>query len=78
MVDRNKSNQNCERRCEMTIVFVFKNGFELRMKCTNFDASCNSITGRMVDFGADGVTENKPIDINYDELICVYREGGAE
>lgn len=67
----------------MTIVFVFKNGFELRMKCKNFNASTNNLTGRMFKFSADGITDNKPIDINYDELICVYRvmsdeEGGAE
>lgn len=57
----------------MTIVFVFKNGFKLRMRCKIFKASSNNLTGRMFGFRTDGVTENKPIDINYDELICVYR-----
>lgn len=56
----------------MTIVFVFKNGFELRMKCREFTLQRN-VLGEVSGYEAKGITENKPIEFDFDNVLCVYR-----
>ena len=58
---------------EMTIVIVFKNGYELRTKCKSIKTSRDNLTGRITNISYEGITENKPLDINFDEIICIYR-----
>ena len=57
----------------MTIVIVFKNGYELRTKCKNVKITTDNLTGRVTNISYEGITENKPLDINFDEIICIYR-----
>ena len=57
----------------MTIVIVFKNGYELRTKCENVKITRDNLTGRITNISYEGITENKPLDINFDEIICIYR-----
>ena len=57
----------------MTIVIVFKNGYELRTKCKNVETTRSNITGRIINIRYDDIKENKPLDINFDEVFCVYR-----
>lgn len=57
----------------MTIVIVFKNGYELRTKCKSTEISRDNLTGRITNINYEGITENKPLDINFDEIICIYR-----
>lgn len=56
----------------MTIRFLFKNGHHVDMKCTDFVAKFG-IDGNMVGYNAKGITENKIIDIDLNELVCVFR-----
>jgi len=56
----------------MTIVFVFKNGFELRMKCKDFLLNRNAL-GMVTGYEAKGVTENKPIEFHIEDVLCIYR-----
>lgn len=56
----------------MTIVFVFRNGFELRMKCGEFSLTRNSL-GVVTGYEAKGATENKPIEFNFNDVLCIYR-----
>lgn len=56
----------------MTICFVFKNGFELKMKCDKFSVTRNGLD-QLTGYNAEGITENKPIDMNLSEVICIYR-----
>ena len=56
----------------MTIVFVFKNGFELRMKCRDFLLHQNGL-GIVTGYEAKDVTENKPIWFDIKDVLCVYR-----
>lgn len=58
---------------EMTIVIVFKNGYELRTKCENVETTTNSKTGRIVSIKYNDIKENQPLDINCDEVLCIYR-----
>lgn len=57
----------------MTIVIVFKNGYELRTKCKSVKITRDNLTGRITNVNYEGITENKPLDINFDEVICIYR-----
>ena len=57
----------------MTIVIVFKNGYELKTKCESLDIEKDKLTGRVTHINFHGVTENKPIDIDFDEILCIYR-----
>lgn len=53
----------------MTIVIVFKNGYELRTKCESVETTRSDLT----DISYQGIEENKPLYINFDEVLCVYR-----
>ena len=44
----------------MTIVIVFKNGYELRTKCKSIKTSRDNLTGRITNISYEGITENKP------------------
>ena len=56
----------------MTIVFAFKNGFELRMKCKEFSLIRNCLDV-VTGYEAKGITENKPIEFNFEDVLCIYR-----
>lgn len=56
----------------MTIVIVFKSGYELKVKCEESTLS-RDIDGVITNIKFKGVTENKPLDINFDEVACIYR-----
>ena len=57
----------------MTIAIVFKNGFELRTKCEEIETTRNNLTGRITNISYKGIKENKPIEVNLDEVTCIYR-----
>ena len=57
----------------MTIVIVFKNGYELKTKCKDLEVTRNNLSGRITNLSYKDVTENKPIDVNFDEVLCMYR-----
>lgn len=57
----------------MTIVIVFKNGYELRTKCESVDLTRDNLTGRITNISYKGITENKLLDIDFDEILCIYR-----
>lgn len=56
----------------MTIVFVFKNGFELKMKCKDFLLHRNGLD-MVTGYEAKSVTENKPIEFDFEDVLCIYR-----
>ena len=56
----------------MTIVFVFKNGFELRMKCREFSLNRNGL-GMVIGYEAKDITENKLIEFDIKDVLCIYR-----
>ena len=67
----------------MTVVFVFKNGYELKVKCEYITLTTSNLTGRITGYQMDDIDSNKPLYIDIDEIICVYRvmadeEGSAK
>ena len=57
----------------MTVVIAFKNGYELKMNCEEINATRDKLTGRITGITYDGVTENKPLDVDFNEVLCIYR-----
>lgn len=62
----------------MTIVFRFRDGFELPVECESFECSTNSMTGQISNYKIKGITDNKPLFVSLDDVICVWRKGGDE
>lgn len=58
----------------MTVVFVFKNGYELKVKCENFTLTVHSLTGQITGYEMDGIKDNKLLYVDFSEILCVYRE----
>ena len=56
----------------MTICFVFKGGYMLKTKCKDFSVKRN-ILGEVIDCEFTETTENLPIELNFEELACIYR-----
>ena len=62
----------------MTITILFKNGKEISTKCDSVDCERNTKTGRITHLKFDGITENKIIDLDFDEVIAIYRKFSDE
>lgn len=62
----------------MTITILFRNGKELSIKCDSVDAERNTITGRVVNLHFKGIEENKIIDLDFNEIIAIYRKVSDE
>ena len=56
----------------MTIVIMFKNGKELRMKCKSFNVKSN-IANVLTGWEYTGAIENAVTWISMDEVMCIYR-----
>lgn len=57
---------------KMTIVIMFRNGTEFRMKCDELNIKKNSL-GQLAEITYDGLIENKPIWFDLREVLCIYR-----
>ena len=62
----------------MTIVFRFRDGFELPVECKSFECSTNSMTGQISNYKIKGITDNRPLFISLDDVICIWRKGGEQ
>lgn len=56
----------------MTIVFVFKNGEKLKAKCEEFSIT-TGYASKLTGYEMNGITENKPIYIDMENIQCIYR-----
>ena len=56
----------------MTICFMFKGGYTLKTKCKDFSVKRNTL-GEVIDCEFKGITENVLIDLDFEELVCIYR-----
>lgn len=61
----------------MKIIIVFKNLFSLTVTCEEFNITRNGL-GCVVGYEFNGIKDRKPLFINVDDVICVYRNFEAE
>lgn len=57
----------------MTIRIILKNGVEFSLQCEEFNLERDKLTGTMVGWSAKGITENKPIYIDMNQIAAVVR-----
>lgn len=57
---------------EMTIRIVLKNGVVFDVKCTEFTLKRDGI-GNVVGYDIKGITENKPIYVNLEQVAAIVR-----
>lgn len=57
----------------MTIVIMFKNGKELRIKCENVSVKRSCYDNEIFSLKFTKPTENKPIELDFKEIQCIYR-----
>ena len=62
----------------MTIVFRFRDGFELPVECESFEYIENNITGQISSYKIKGIKDNKPIYVSLNDVICIWRKVGDE
>ena len=55
----------------MTIVIVFRNGTEIRMKCDEFKHTTRSNALEKISW--DGCIENPLVWVDVNEILCIYR-----
>lgn len=57
----------------MTIAIVLNNGKEIRVKCDGVRTTRSTLTGTLDNMEFHNTTENKPLYINVDHVLMVYR-----
>jgi hypothetical protein len=60
----------------MTIVFRFKDGFELPVECEYFQCDVHPVTGLISGYKISGITNNKPLYLRMEDIVCIWRKGG--
>ena len=61
----------------MKITIVFKNGYSLSVTCESFIIKQNAL-GQLTGYDIKGIEDHKPMYIDVEEVICVYRDMEAE
>ena len=61
----------------MKITIVFKNGYSFSMTCESFTLRKNAFE-QLTGYEIKGIKDHKPLYINFEEVICVYRDMDAE
>ena len=61
----------------MRITSVFKNGYSLSVTCESFTIKKDGF-GKITGYEIKGIKDRKPMHINFEDVICVYRDIEAE
>ena len=56
----------------MSIRIILKSGVEFTVKCDKFTLSKNGL-GVTTGYDIEGITENKPVYLNFDEVAAIVR-----
>ena len=62
---------------KMKVVIVFSSGFHLVVTCDEFETTRNGL-GVITNVSFKGMTENKPLFLNTDNIDCIYRVMSGE
>ncbi len=57
---------------KMSIRIILKNGVEFTIKCNGFVLEKN-VLGEIAGYKIDGVTENKPVYIDFEQIAAIVR-----
>ena len=57
---------------KMSIRIILKSGVEFTVKCDKFTLKQNGL-GQPTDYNIAGITENKPVYLDFDEVAAIVR-----
>ena len=57
---------------KMTIKIILKSGSEFAIRCDKFTIEKN-IVGQITGYQIEGIVENKPIYLNFEEVAAIVR-----
>lgn len=57
---------------KMTIRVILKSGVEFAVKCDKFTITKNGF-GQATGYNIEGITENKPVYLNFEQVAAVVR-----
>lgn len=57
---------------EMTIRVILNSGSEFTIKCDKFTLERNGF-GQATGYNIEGITENKPVYLNFDQVAAIVR-----
>lgn len=57
----------------MSIRIIMKSGVEFTVKCESFSLQKNGL-GQYTGYEIKGITENKPLYMNFDEIAVIVRK----
>lgn len=57
----------------MIVRFIFKNGAGVRINCCEFSLIKDS-SGQIIGYNIDGATKNKPLYIDLNYVMAIFRE----
>ena len=57
---------------KMSIRIILKSGAEFTVKCDKFTLKQNGL-GKATGFDISGITENKPVYLDFDEVAAIVR-----
>ena len=58
----------------MVVVIKFKNGTDLNVECKEFKVEISGLTGTLSSYSIKGITRHKPVYIDLNEVLCIYRD----
>jgi hypothetical protein len=61
----------------MKIIIVFRNLYSLTITCESFSIK-QDVFGQLTGYDIKGIKGRKPMYINFEDVICVYRDMEAE
>ena len=62
----------------MRIIVRFKSGFELPITCDSFSITRHPITDEITEYDIKGITDNKLIFFQSNDVECIFRDMAAE
>ena len=57
---------------KMSIRIILKSGVEFTVKCDKFTLNKNGF-GQITGYDIEGITENKPVYLDFDEVAAIVR-----
>lgn len=56
------------------IRIILKSGSEFTITCDSFNGEMDRITGELLSYSCDGITENRPLYLNFKEVAAILQE----
>lgn len=61
----------------MKITIVFKNGYQFNFTCESCTLE-RDYEGNLTGIKANGITDSKPLYIDFENVLCIYRDMESE